>query len=548
MKTSKIFLLWGAVALLSLLAVSDYAAANPSVSVSGVVVNADSPVCNGNDTGSVAVTATVGATFDADSTTMGSCSNCSSGNNYCGSGNSSVNTSNTTTVKTYTNKKVLGFASDNNGNSNGPPAFDVSTTSGTGNFGTLPDGPEGKTTVNVSAQALEVETSTPTINYYSGSGSTRCTGLISQSPQSSTNQTITSSSKSASGSYLVDKIGPTATIFNNPSTIQQTGSEIVHVKIEDASTDTPWTLTVTATGPSSNTITVTDSGTFGSSPDGIKNETNPGPYTLPTACDSPTGNYTLAATIDTQDLCGDAYPTINLTGDPFTVTPGVELTAQTGVLSQLTTGDYGIDQCFVDSVKQTGKKLIVNNTPGSVHIDTIITTAGPCAGIGTIAGVTLTLTIPPLANDLSGFAYDTTGASPNAHIFVGDGSAGFDLHNGTPLSEVTVPQTTSSQTITIDLSNLNIGSGPGVIPASYTIFVRAHARFNAFAVTDQPGPDTPFKFSSSASTTTVDGSPLVLNASADYYISGNPTQLMDNLTGALLGSTESCNADGLFTP
>jgi len=50
------------------------------------------------------------------------------------------------------------------------------------------------------------------------------------------------------------------------------------------------------------------------------------------------------------------------------------------------------------------------------------------------------------------------------------------------------------------------------------------------------------------STTTVDGSPLVLNASADYYISGNSTQLMDNLTGVLLGGTEACNADGLFTP
>src|SRR5262249_16916029 len=109
------------------------ASAAPTLSVSGVVVNAGSPVCNGNNPGSVAVTATVAATFDADGITTSSCSNCTNGNNRCGTGNLSVNSSNTTTAKTYTNKKVLGSASDNNGNSNGP-AFDAGTTSGTGNF------------------------------------------------------------------------------------------------------------------------------------------------------------------------------------------------------------------------------------------------------------------------------------------------------------------------------------------------------------------------------------------------------------------------------
>ena len=65
--------------------------------------------------------------------------------------------------------------------------------------------------------------------------------------------------------------------------------------------------------------------------------------------------------------------------------------------------------------------------------------------------------------------------------------------------------------------------------------------FKALALGDQPAADTAFKFSSSASTAEA------LSDSSDYYISGNPTQTMDNLTSALAGdSPKSCNADGLF--
>jgi hypothetical protein len=521
-------------------------------SVSNVAITAGSDsvaggaVCRANDTGSVGVSALVSVTFDSNSNTpgTGTCRRVRCAGQSTGAGSCSERTDSLTTV-TVTPSLVV-TASD--GTNNGPLA---GTNPGTFT-GSLTEGSEGKTTVTVTANASEsVSTQTDTTLKHWGTiavPNTDCSGSPLTTDATVPGTPVLSSrdgSANDSNSYLIDKIGPTATIFNNPPTISQTESEIVHIKISDGSAGMPWSVTVTATGPSANQITTSDSDTFGTSPDGIKKETNAGPITLPTACDTPIGDYTVAATVDTQDLCGNLYDTINLVGDPFAVTSGTILAAQTGVLSQLTSGEYGIDQCFVDSVKQAGKKVIVNNTPGSVHIDTLVTSAGTCAGLGTISGVTLTLQLPDLVPDgtgTAGFSYEVTGASPNAHIFVGDGSGGIDLHDGTPLTEVTdqVAQVRSGQTITIDLSGLDLGSGPGVIPASDTIFARAHARFNATTKNGQPLPDTAFKFSSSA---TAD----VGSAASDYYISGNPTQSMDNLTGALQGDgPKTCDADGLF--
>lgn len=419
---------------------------------------------------------------------------------------------------------------------------------------------DGKYTLTANAYASEektvtVYTRTDYRQRTTGGGapviSNYCEGSFSLS-SGPTLTTLTSSTASGSADYIRDQTPPTAEIlFNNPPSIQQKQNELVSVKINNGSAGTPWTVIVTATGPdpaTTTTLTATDTGSIGpANPagSGINNNTVTGPVALPTACDTPVGLYQLNATVQTQDLCGGSYTDIVLGGDPFTVTPGITLATQTVVLSQLTTGDYGINQCFVDSVKQQARKLIVNNTPGSVHIGTIVTTAGPCAGLGTISGVQFALTLPPLASHESGFVYADTGASPKAHVFIGDGSGGFDLHNGTPLTEYAVPLDVGStpQTVTIDLTSVDVGFGPGVIPAADTIFARAHAVFKAFAKEDQPAADTAFQFSSSASTAEA------LSDSSDYYISGNPQHLMDNLTGVVdTGVAESCDADGLFTP
>jgi hypothetical protein len=97
----------------------------------------------------------------------------------------------------------------------------------------------------------------------------------------------------------------------------------------------------------------------------------------------------------------------------------------------------------------------------------------------------VTLTLP------DGFSFDTTGASPAAHVFVFDAANGFDYHYPQPNTEVTLPKaafTKSGQTVTIDLSSL------GDIPSSDTIYVRAHAVFTGGAV---PADGTQYIFTTS---------------------------------------------------
>lgn len=543
MNTKKVWLTLGVVALLLAAGGPVSAAALPSDSV-GAVTLSKANVCSADT--SENVSATVTGSYDSSGPTpSSSCIVCNAGNDNCGTFNTSVKRKGTVTTTTVTvsNKTVTASASDSNGNSTpsqgpsaSPMAFSQSLTA---------SGSDGKITVTVSATASEdvkTDTSTTVTNYTSTSS---CSGTTVGSPTttpSTSTVTKTSAVATNTATYVLDLIGPTAELlFNNPPSIMQTQNELVSVKINNGSAGTPWTVNLTATGPdpaTTTTLPATDTGSIGpANPagSGINNNTVTGPVALPTACDTPVGLYTLTATVKTQDLCEGSYPDIVLAGDPFTVTPGITLATQTVVLSQLTTGDYGINQCFVDSVKQQAKKLIVNNTPGSVHIGTIVTTAGPCAGLGTISGVQFALTLPPLAiDDGSGFVYADTGASPVAHVFVGDGRDGFDLHNGTPLTEVTGLITATGQTRTIDLSSL------GDISATDTIFARAHAVFKAFAKGDQPAADTPFHFSSSA--TTAEG----LSDSSDYFISGNPQHLMDNLTGVVDTSLASCDSDGLF--
>jgi hypothetical protein len=255
-----------------------------------------------------------------------------------------------------------------------------------------------------------------------------------------------------------------------------------------------------------------------------------GPTALATSCTTPTGPYTLTLTTQTQDLGGVAFPDITNTSS-FNVAPAITLSDQTEVVAQFSDGSYGVEACFASSVAGGGK---VNTTPGSVHIAAIVNTAGACAGSGTMSGIVTTLTIP------AGFTFDVTGKSPVAHIFVGKGN--FDLHNpAAPFVEVTgfpgVAQTPAPQslsnTLTVDLSKVNftsIGGGPnGVLPADYTVYIRAHTKFSG----SNPSNDVPFVFTTSTNAT-VTGIGAASN-STSVPIIANPTV---GLTG------KTCTADG----
>jgi len=78
------------------------------------------------------------------------------------------------------------------------------------------------------------------------------------------------------------------------------------------------------------------------------------------------------------------------------------------------------------------------------------------------------------------------------------GGGGFDYHYPGP--EVTVPKGmitgSSGQTLTVDLSSVDFGSGPGVIPSADSIYVRAHAVFNGTSIPDN---GTPYVFSTGCS-------------------------------------------------
>jgi hypothetical protein len=162
-------------------------------------------------------------------------------------------------------------------------------------------------------------------------------------------------------------------------------------------------------------------------------------------------------------------------------------------------GDYAEMTCF-NATLGGADKTKVNNYPGSVHITATIKTTGPCSGFGTISNPKITLTLPV------DFSFADSGPSPKAHVFIGPPCAApsncaFDLHSGAPLTEVTAAVlkkiSVSGQTVTVDLSGLDVGQGPGVIPSDYAIYVRAHAMLAA-TVTAVPPTGTEYIFRTEA--------------------------------------------------
>ncbi len=455
----------------------------------GSVAISPSPVVNPSP-GTVSVSAVVSATFTASSgpTTTSVC-------------NGKTKKDVTTTVTDSSSLTVT--ASDGTNTT-------TLTGSNGGTFsGSLPVGPEGKTTVTVTGSASETVTTT-TDTTTTGYSTVGCTGSITSGPTTTTSSSSTnnSSTKNNSASYLVDLVSGVLTVFNDqPPSVHQGGTEIVHTKIEGGSAGTSYTLTDTATGPDPsnlNVYTATTTDNFGPSNDGIAPTKN-NVLGIGIQCDAPLGTYSISSSASTVDLAGASYPALTATGGTFTVTPGIFLSSQTGVVSQLTTGDYGIDQCFNSTANARGK---LTSNPGSVHITATINSTGPCAGFGTYAPNQVVLTLP------AGFSFADSGKSPTAHVFMGTG--GFDLHNPTTSpfwSEITgLPQTVSGLTDTINLTSL------GNIPSDVTIYVRAHAVYTGPGVA---AADQTFLFSSSADG--LSSTNVSLSDTTSYSIVANPT-------------------------
>jgi hypothetical protein len=442
----------------------------PSVAVSGVT--ATSPVLR--STPGIAVSATVTATFDINSGPTATTANnsCKLNNNYCGTGNSAVTdqTVVTTTTVTVANQSTTASAADFNSSS---PLTGSGTVSGT--LTTPTAGTDGNVTVTVTANVSEDVTtavSTQTINKTctSSKGVTTCI-TVSDTTVPTSNTVTKIGSGSNTGSYILD-INPPTLVLDPDSgqpTVQQGGDKNMHNHMEQGSAGSSYTLTDTVTAPDTvTTFSANGLGTFG--PNGRAVDL----VAVHLACDAPVGSYAMSATAATNDLGGNAFSPISYTSpETFNVVPGAALQNQTYIVSDTPDG-YNTMGCF--SASTSGKKTSTN--PGSFHLAAVVNTTGKCAGVDSMTGTTITLTLP------TGFAFDVTGGSPAAHVFIVDAANGFDYHYPGP--EISLPKTAitgaNSSTLTVNLNGVSINGGlPGVIPGNVTIYVRAHITFNGAA-------------------------------------------------------------------
>jgi hypothetical protein len=343
--------------------------------------------------------------------------------------------------------------------------------------------------VNAAVSEDVTTTTQVTTQYKDGGG---CGGNIVGAPSvgAPSSSTVTKNgSGSGSGSYTLDINAPILTLQPNTAqpTVMQGGDKNIHNVLIGGSANTSYTLVDTVTGPGGYTSTANGLGTFGpaSPPSSGTAGTEHDLVGVHIACDAPVGDYTASAVANTNDLGVNAFPQISSMAyagppaggatDTFTVIPGVFLEDQTAVVSELPpSGDYAPMSCF--TANTSGKK--VSTFPGSLHITAVVNTTGPCAGFATISGTVVTLTLPV------GFSFDVTGASPAAHVFIVNAGGGFDFHYPGP--EIALPKSkitgANTQTLTVDLSGVDLGQGSGVIPSNDTIYVRAHAVFTGTSV------------------------------------------------------------------
>jgi hypothetical protein len=455
-----------------LIALPAFAATLPSVSVTGVT--ATSPVLR--STASIGVSATVTPTFDSGSGPTSVTTTCKSngGNNNCGTGNALVTDQTVITTTTVTVAKMTTTASAEDFNSTSP--LTGSGTAFSGSLSTPLSGADGKITVTVTANVSEDVTtavSTETINQTctSSKGVTTCT-TVSDTTVDSSNTVTKTGSGSNTGSYILD-INPPTLVLDPDSgqqpTVQQGGDKNMHNHMEQGSAGSSYTLTDTVTAPDTvTTFSANGLGTFG--PNGRAVDL----VAVHLACDAPVGSYAMSATAATNDLGGNAFSPISYTSpETFNVVPGAALQNQTYIVSDTPDG-YNTMGCF--NATTSGKKISTN--PGSFHLAALVNTTGRCAGIDSLSATVITLNLP------LGFAFDVTGGSPAAHVFIVDAANGFDYHYPGP--EISLPKTAitgaNSSTLTVNLNGVSINGGlPGVIPGNVTIYVRAHITFNGAA-------------------------------------------------------------------
>jgi hypothetical protein len=500
----------------------------PTVTVSGVT--ATSPVLQ--STSQIDVNANVTATFDTNSTTPSNVfTGCNNGNDFCSTLDGTVKSKKvvTTAVVTVSGQTTTASATSPAGSS-GPSAPNV--TAWTGSILGPPSGSDGDNTVTVNANVSETVTTciTTDTSYWTGSNGTGSqVGSTTTVEPACDAGVVKTGSGSANGSYVRDINPPTLTLQPNAAqpTVLQGEDKNIHNVLIDGSSEKAYTLTDTAFGPGGYTASAPGGGAFGKHSDGIAPKEHD-LVGIHIACDAPTGPYSASAVANTVDLGGNAFPPISSVDyagppaggaiDAFEVLPGQALESQTFVVSELPpNGDYAPMSCF--TAQQSGRKI--STFPGSLHIAAVVNTTGPCAGFGTISGTTITLTLP------AGFSFDKTGNSPAAHVFVFPAAGGFDYHYPDPASEVTnlIPKPqVLGQTVTVDLSSLDLGGGAGVIPATDTIYIRAHAVFTGGSV---PPDETQYSFNTSVTSTiggvgvtTASSSQIVTKSSA--CVDGNP--------------------------
>lgn len=327
---------------------------------------------------------------------------------------------------------------------------------------------------------------------------------------------------SPTASYLVDLVPPALSHTLQNNTVAQNGTVFYDFSATGGSADTGFSLTATA---SPENLSSTDGVfTFDSSAIGIA---GPADKTvgLAVGC-APLGEYSSGGELSAVDLCGNGWGTIYSSNSPTfeidTADGGCSALGVDAVVSApLLSDNYETVDCFTSQYAGKGKSKVTAN-PGTVHAGIVVNMpegVGDCDATAT--GVQLTISKDPA------FDWAMTGKSPAVHVFVGDALGGFFLHSGAPLTEFTgalldlgaISGGTDNayNDIDVDLSELDVGCGAGEIPYGWTIYARAHVRFN-----DTPGAGVEHEFGAWARADDMD------EQSNTYTIDENPAAICTN--------------------
>jgi len=356
--------------------------------------------------------------------------------------------------------------------------------------------------------------------------------------------------------YFLDINAPTVVhdLVGAPVTVSQNGGVVnYNITSKLGSAGTGFDLKALASGPAN---LESSDGTFtfaGATSSGIAADSQQ-VVGLTLAC-NPFGTYTSDAQLLAVDLCGGSWGTIKSSDDggftlpTFDVTEdsvncsNEELGVTTVVTAPLESDNYEGVECFESHKAGRGKNKTVA-TPGTVHVGSVVSM--PAGDIedcdNTISGLMVTLTKD------AAFDWTMSGGSPATHVFWGDAGGGFFYHSGFPLTEITGDvlavggisggTDNDDNDIDINLSNVDVGCGPGEFPYGGTLYARAHVRFSR---TNDIGTDEEHAFSSSATSSDPVG-PFMDDESIWENPDGDPHPLCDNGVFAPPACPEECAA------